>query len=195
MPRKADEGLEGRILKAAYELWSKRGEAALTMRAVARASKTTTPTVYQRFRNKRDLLEGMRRQAMQNFLAALEPARSAAKTCERFLDFASAHPNDYRLLTADWAVRLSRDERKPSFELIKRRLADELGGSPERHTRLALGLGELLHGTATMLLAEGVHERVAREVRDACMTACHELIEHAAVNAGKSKPTNSGAKR
>ena len=193
MPRKADEGLEGRILKAAYELWSKRGEAALTMRAVARAAKTTTPTVYQRFRNKQDILEGIRRQAMQNFLGALEPARSSLKTCERFLDFASAHPNDYRLLTADWAVRLSRDERKPSFELIKQRLADDLGGSPERHTRLALGLGELLHGTATMLLAEGVHERVARELRDASMTACEELIEYAAAKPGAKKATSNPA--
>jgi AcrR family transcriptional regulator len=178
MPRKADEGLEGRILEAAYDLWSKRGETALTMRAVARAAKTTTPTVYQRFRNKQDILEGIRRRAMENFLHALEPARSSVKTCERFLDFASSHPNDYRLLTADWAARLSRDERKPSFELI---------------TRLALGLGELLHGTATMLLAEGVHERVARELRDASITACEELIEHAAAKPGAKKATSNPA--
>ncbi len=44
MPRKPDARLEGRILDAAYRMWSKRGERALTMRAVARASGTTTPT-------------------------------------------------------------------------------------------------------------------------------------------------------
>jgi len=38
MPRKADARLEGRILDAAYRIWSKRGERALTMRAVAHAS-------------------------------------------------------------------------------------------------------------------------------------------------------------
>lgn len=36
-------------------MWSEQGEKALTMRAVARAAKTTTPTVYQRFRDKTDL--------------------------------------------------------------------------------------------------------------------------------------------
>jgi AcrR family transcriptional regulator len=185
MPRKRDAFLEGRILDAAYELWSKSGERALTMRAVARAAKTTTPTVYQRFRDKKDILEFLRRRALQNLLHAIEPAQSSAETCKRFLEFASGHPNEYRLLTADWAVRLSRKARKPSFELIKKRLADELGGSPERHTRLALGLGELLHGAATMLLAEGVHERIARELRNACMTACEELIAHAAVKSSR----------
>jgi len=34
MPRKADTALEGRIVDAAYRLWSQEGEAALTMRAV-----------------------------------------------------------------------------------------------------------------------------------------------------------------
>ena len=43
MPRKADARLEGRILDAAYRIWSERGENALTMRAVARAARTTTP--------------------------------------------------------------------------------------------------------------------------------------------------------
>jgi hypothetical protein len=42
MPRKPDAALENRILDAAYKLWSKRGEDALTMRAVAKAAGTTT---------------------------------------------------------------------------------------------------------------------------------------------------------
>src|SRR6267378_1571293 len=54
MPRKADALLEGRILDAAYHIWSRRGEPALTMRAVAGASGTTTPTLYERFSNKED---------------------------------------------------------------------------------------------------------------------------------------------
>ncbi|MGB0035706.1 MAG: helix-turn-helix domain-containing protein [Candidatus Acidiferrales bacterium] len=191
MPRKADAGLEGRILDAAYELWSKRGESALTMRAVARAAKTTTPTVYQRFRDKRDLLELLRGRALQNLLRAIEPARSSAETCRRFLGFASTHPNEYRLLTADWAVRLSRKEPKPSFELIKKRLAADLGGSPGQHARLALALGALVHGTATMLLVEGVHEGTARELRSACFAACEALIEHASPKSGRQKAFSS----
>jgi len=55
--------LESRILDAAYRMWSERGEHALTMRAVASASGTTTPTLYERFSNKDDLLSVLRRRA------------------------------------------------------------------------------------------------------------------------------------
>ncbi len=69
MPRKADAQLEDRILDAAYELWSKRGEKALTMRAVARAAGTTTPTVYKRFEDKRDLLALLRERALNKLVS------------------------------------------------------------------------------------------------------------------------------
>src|SRR5271154_1243317 len=114
MPRKADAKLEGRILDAAYKLWKARGEKALTMRAVAKAAGTTTPTMYQRFRDKRDLVALLRAQALEKLVSVLQPAGSPTATCAQFLDFASAHPHEYRLLTADWAVRLSREERRPT---------------------------------------------------------------------------------
>ncbi|HTV57878.1 MAG TPA: helix-turn-helix domain-containing protein [Verrucomicrobiae bacterium] len=190
MPRKPDARLEGRILDAAYHLWTKGGEDALTMRAVARAARTTTPTLYQRFRDKDILLKLLRAHAVDKLVCALEPADTAAGTCRLFLEFAQRHPNEYRLLVADWAVRLSRKDRKPSFELIKSRLAKDLGGAPAQHTRLALSLGEILHGTATMLLAEGVHERVAKELRDACLGACESMIEHASREPARWKSTD-----
>ena len=179
MPRKADARLEGRILNAAYDLWERGGESALTMRAVARASGTTTPTVYQRFRDKHDLIEFLRRHAIQDLVTALTPARSPEEVCSRFLDFAIAHRNIYPLLTANWAVRLSRDDPKPSFDLIKKHLADRLGGSPDQHAELAMALAGLVHGTATLLLADGVEERVSRDLRRICIEACKALIEHA----------------
>jgi AcrR family transcriptional regulator len=176
MPRKPDAELESRILDAAYKLWSKRGENALTMRAVARAAGTTTPTLYQRFRDKRDLVVPLRARALEKLVSVLQPACSPVTTCDRFLEFASTHPHEYRLLTSDWAVRLSRPEPRPTFELIKKRLATQLGGEPEEHARLALALGALVHGTATMLLVKGVHEKVSRELRSACHEACESLI-------------------
>lgn len=179
MPRARDTRTEGRIFEAAFRLWTKGGERALTMRAVAQAAGTTTPTVYARFRDKKDILRKLRAHAIQDLVCALETAGSAADTCRYFLDFAAAHPNEYRLMVVDWAARLSRKEPKPTFELIKSRLARELGGEPSDHVRLALALGEVLHGTATMLLTEDVHAKVARELREACLTACEALIEQA----------------
>lgn len=176
MPRRPDAELEERILEAAYRLWSRTGEKSLTMRAVARAAGTTTPTVYQRFKDKRDLLVLLRARALAKLMAVLQPAETPADTCRRFLEYAALHPHEYRLLTPDWGARLSREEPKPTFELIKKRLVEELGGAPKDHARLALALGALLHGTAMMILADGVHEHVSRELRSVCNEACEVLI-------------------
>lgn len=176
MPRKRDARLEARILEAASKLWTRGGKKALTMRAVARAAKTTTPTVYERFRDKRDILELLRRQVQLNLFAVVEQTASLEEFCEKYLDFALRHRNEYELLHVDWALRLERDEPRPSFELLKTRLGARLGGAPSDHAGLALSLAALVHGTATLLLTRGVSDRVSRELRLACMTAFRTLL-------------------
>jgi AcrR family transcriptional regulator len=177
MPRTPDAKLEEKIVTAAYALWTKRGEKALTMRAVARKAGTTTPTVYERFRDKRDLMKLLRARALKNLVDVLHPADSAAEVCRRFLTFAALHPHEYLLLTSDWGARLSRNEPKPTFEIVKARLAAQLGGTPDDHFRLAMALGALLHGTAVMLLADDVHHGVARTMRSICNETCETLID------------------
>jgi AcrR family transcriptional regulator len=179
MPRKAQAGLEGRILDAAYKLWSERGEHALTMRAVAKAAGTTTPTLYERFRDKRDLLDLLRTRVRQNLYAAIRTADSAEDVCRRALDFTARHGHEYRLLTDGWAARLSRKEPMPSVALMKQRLAERLGGEAEDHTELSLALVALVHGTSLLLLAEEVQERVTRQLRRVCLEACEALIRDA----------------
>jgi AcrR family transcriptional regulator len=187
MPRKADAQLEGRILDAAYRLWGEQGERALTMRAVARASGTTTPTVYERFRDKEDLLEQLRNRARQNLFDAIRPGRSLAEIFERYLAFAARYPHEYELLSRTWAARLTRKEPRPGHELVRIRLAERLGGTPAMHRRLALALTALAHGTSTLLLQEGVHERISRELRRACLDAVETLLEGASGSASRSK--------
>jgi AcrR family transcriptional regulator len=177
MPRTADACLEGRILDAAYQLWSKGGERALTMRAVARGARTTTPTVYQRFRDKKDILELLRKRAQEIMFSYMRRAHSAEEFCLRYFEFALKHGNEYELIHADWVVRLAKEEPRPSFDLLKKSLADRLGGSAERHAGLALALAALLHGTATLLLTKGVPERISRELRQACVAALETLVE------------------
>jgi len=186
MPRKADARLEGRILAAAYHLWSARGEHALTMRAVARASRTTTPTLYERFSNKEDLLSLLRRRARLNLFAAIKPSRSPAQACRRALDFFMAHPHDYRLISEDWAIAFARKEHMPSFEFLKGRLAAQLGGQPDQYTDVALALVALLHGTATLLHSADSHKRISRNFRNACISACESLILAASLKAARS---------
>ena len=176
MPRKADAGLESRIMEAAYQLWNKKGEHGLTMRAVAKAAKTTTTSLYERFRDKEELLHGMRERARRELFAALKPAKSIEEACRRAFDFISEHGSEYRLLTAEWGVRLAKDAPTPSFDLVKALLAKRLGKEPEQHTRLALGLVALIHGTALLRPPASDHEKLAEEFREACLSACDALV-------------------
>src|SRR6266849_10500447 len=186
MPRKADARLEGRILDAAYRMWSERGEHALTMRAVALASGTTTPTLYERFSNKNDLLSLLRRRARLNLFSAIKPSRTPAQVCRRVLDFFAAHPNDFRLISEDWAIAFARKEDMPSFEFLKRHLATQLGGKPDHHTPVALALVALLHGTATLLHSANTHTKISRNFRHACLFACESLVQAASLKALRS---------
>lgn len=179
MPRKADKGLESRIVDAAYQLWSRGGESALTMRAVAREAKTTTPTMYERFRDKHDLIEFLRERSRNRIFAALQPAKAALDVCRLGLEFALSNGNEYLLFSADWGERLGRDVHMPSFELLKEKLAQDIGGTADEHTRLALALLFELHGTGMVLQGKGVRADVSERLRELCLEACETLIEDA----------------
>jgi|SRR5579864_2227829 len=184
MPRKADKGLESRIVDAAYDLWSKGGEHALTMRAVALAAKTTTPTLYERFRDKHDLIVFLRVRAKERMFNALQPAKSTVETCRLGLEFALANGNEYLLLTSDWAERLARKEQMPSYEFVMEKLAGDLGGEPSKYVKLAMALVAQVHGTALLLLGEQIEPGIAKELKEACREACEALIQCAGKRVG-----------
>jgi AcrR family transcriptional regulator len=188
MPRKPDSRLEDRILDAAYNLWGKGGEQALTMRAVAKAAGTTTPTLYERFRDKGDLLAALRARAQQDLLDAIKPARSLAEACRIGLDFTVAHGHEYELIAKDWGTRASRGEPTSSFDLIKEHLAEQLGGAPNDHLHLALALTTLYHGASMLLLNEGIDPKLAATIKQACISATETLIQEAVRKTDSLKP-------
>jgi AcrR family transcriptional regulator len=193
MPRKADSGLEGRILNAAYRMWSKRGEHALTMRAVASASHTTTPTLYERFSNKEDLLAPLRRRARLKLFSAIKSSKTPALTCRRVLDFFAARPHDFLLISEGWGLALARKEHLPSFEFLKHSLAKQLGGDPDQQAPLALALVAILHGTAALLHSVDTHKKISREFRGACISACEALIQAASARPASAKAPRSNS--
>ena len=191
MPRKADAGLEGRIVDVAYRLWSDKGEKALTMRAVAKAARTTTPTLYERFRDKHDLLDFLRERARRRLFAAIQPAKSAGQICRLALAFVSRHGHEYRLLSSEWATRFAQQKSMPSYQFLREKLADQLGGKPDDHARLALELIVLVHGTAMLRPESDEHRHIAAEFQNACLEACDALIELAAArSATEAQRTN-----
>lgn len=188
MPRKADASLEGRIVDVAYRLWSEEGEKALTMRAVAKAARTTTPTLYERFRDKRDLLEFLRTRARRRLFESIQSAESASEACRRALEFISSHGHEYKLLTDEWGEQFAQRRAMPAYQFIQERLAEELGGKPAEHARLALELVTLVHGTAMLRPESAEHRRIDAEFQSACLEACDALIA-CAVQRWKKRPS------
>jgi AcrR family transcriptional regulator len=182
VPRQPDPSLEHRILDAASRLWARGGEKALTMRAVAKASGTTTPTVYERYRHRDDILLALRLRTRYELFATLSHTRTLRQAVSAHLEFALAHSHAYEVLFDGVGKPPSLHESWPSFNLIRERVAKQLRGDPRRQTRLMLSLWSLMHGTA-MLIIRGQFEGA---LRAQTMNACLDAFD-AIVNAARKK--------
>ncbi len=186
MPRQADPQLEQRILDAACRLWSRGGEKALTMRGVAKAAGTTTPTVYERYHDRDDILRAVRIETRVELFAAVSPTRSLAQACRRYLEFAMEHCHAYEVLFDGFAQPPSLHEPWPTFNLMRLRVAQRLGGSPRKHTRLMLSLWSLMHGTAMLMIRGGVSDPLRTQMIHACLDAIETVIAGAARSKSKA---------
>lgn len=191
MPRQADPQLEQRILDAACRLWSRGGEEALTMRGVAKAAGTTTPTLYERYYDRDDILRAVRLQTRVELFAVLGRTASITQACERYLEFALDHPHAYEMLFDGFAQPPSLHEPWPSFNLMRQRLTERLGGSHRKHTRLMLSVWSLMHGTAMLMIRGGVAGPLRAQMVHSCLDAVEAVIAEAARSKGK---TYSGPK-
>jgi AcrR family transcriptional regulator len=187
LPRQADPQLEQRILDAACRLWARGGEKALTMRGVAKAAGTTTPTLYERYHDRDDILRALRIQTRIELFTALTRTRSLAQACERYLEYALEHPHAYEVLFDAFAQPPSLHEPWPSFNLMRQRLTQRLGGSARKHTRLMLSLWSLMHGTAMLMIRGGVAGPLRAQMSHACLDALEAIIAQAARSKGKSQ--------
>lgn len=183
MPRRPDPDVEQRILAAASRLWARGGERLLTMRAVAKAAGTTTPTVYERFRDRDDILRGLRLRTRRELFAALMRTQSLHDAIERQLEFALENHYAYEVLFDGVGQPPSLHEPWPSFNLMRERLAREIGGTPREHNRLILAIWSLMHGTAMLIIRGGFEE----PLRTQAMRACLDTVDTIVLAAKKGK--------
>lgn len=179
MPRQPDPSLEQRILDAASRLWARGGEKSLTMRAVAKASGTTTPTVYERYRDRDDILRALRITTRHELFAAISHTRTLREAVQAHLEYALEHSHAYEVLFDSVGKPPSLHEPWPSFNLMRERVAERLGSAPRKQTRLMLSVWALMHGTA-MLIIRGRFEGALRvQAVHACVDAFEALLETA----------------
>jgi AcrR family transcriptional regulator len=183
VPRHPDPELEKRILTAASRLWARGGEKALTMRAVASAAETTTPTVYERYRDRADILRALRMKTRRELFASLSQTRTLAEAVQGYLDFALNNPHGYEVLFDGVGKPPSLHEPWPSFNLMRQRVAEILGGTPRQHNRLMLAIWSLMHGTALLIIRGGF----AGSLRTQAVHACMDTVEMIVRVAGRPK--------
>lgn len=179
MPPKFDPMTEKRIFAAAVKLWRSRGERGLTLRAVAREARTTTPTVYRRFRNKQALYLALAEKFRQDLTEECLGATTPEEFCRRYLQFAEAHPNEYRLLWSAWAETVpSEDVPRPIREWFLTRLAERFGGHPQSYLTAFYGAMLLSHG-ASMLLTGPISEFYRKEIYKSFPSISDALLRNA----------------
>lgn len=184
MPRQPDPGLEQRILDAASRLWARGGEKSLTMRGIAKAAGTTTPTVYERYRDRNDILLALRLQTRHELFDAINRTHTLRQAVERYIEFALEHSYAYEVLFDGVGKPPSLHEPWPSFNLMRDRIAKRLGGSPREHTRLMLSIWSLMHGTA-MLIIRGRFEGALRtQTVYACLDAFDSILNSSVAKRG-----------
>jgi AcrR family transcriptional regulator len=174
MPRHPDPDLEQRILGAASRLWARGGEKSLTMRAVASAAGTTTPTVYERYRDRDDILRALRLKTRRELYSALSRTRTLRDAIQKQLEFALQNTHAYEVLFDGVGRPPSLYEQWPSFNLMRQRLAEQLGGAPIQHNRLMLAIWSMTHGTA-MLIIRGEFEGA---LRSQAIYACLDMVDN-----------------
>ncbi|HEY6372483.1 MAG TPA: TetR/AcrR family transcriptional regulator [Candidatus Sulfotelmatobacter sp.] len=195
MPRHPNPDLEQRILGAASRLWARGGEKGLTMRAVAKAAGTTTPTVYERYRDRDDILRALRLQTRRELFAALSRTRTLREAFHAHLEFALEHSHAYEVLFDGVARPPSLHEPWPSFNLMRERVAKRMGGDPRQQTRVMLAVWCLMHGTAMLIIRGGFEGVLRTQTIHACMDAFDGILDSAArskglVQSGPKWPSN-----
>ena len=180
MPRHPDPDLEQRILGAASRLWARGGEKSLTMRAVAKAAGTTTPTVYERYRDRQDILRALRLKTRSELFTALSRTRTLHEAVQRQLEFALENSHAYEVLFDGVGCPPSLHEPWPSFNLMRERVARQIGGAPREHNRLILAIWSLMHGTAMLIIRGGFEGPLRIQAMHACVDTVDSIVETAA---------------
>jgi len=185
MPRKADDGWNGRIVAVAYRRWSDKGEKAMTMRAVAKMRAPPRHTLYERFATSTStaIFCAKRRAAT---VAAIQPA----KLRERLpaVEACFGHGHEYRLLASEWRT-ISAAEIHAAYQFLRERLASNWEGRSQTITdgwvwRLSYG------GTGTaMLRPESVRTTISPWNSGELSEACDALIEMAGTRQASEERT------
>lgn len=171
MPRKPDPRLEKTIVTAATRLLDKHGLDAITMREVAKAAGTTTPTLYERFEDRDALLRGVLDRIAYEMLTRMETTRGIDGIAHEFLKYCCDYPNRLELLHRVFPHTIPTDRKRPTFDLAVSRLQSQFGHSDKKAHEIASAMIAILLGTAILMIGVGPKTKFAANCRRIGMKA------------------------
>ncbi|HEX6880519.1 MAG TPA: TetR/AcrR family transcriptional regulator [Terriglobales bacterium] len=176
MSRTADAHLADRILDVALTLLRLRGEDGVTLRAVAEAAGTTTPTIYKRYRDKEALMVALALRERDKYVKRQSRQKTLEAAIEGYLDWATDHPHEYWLIYGPKWPRVLSDERgRPGLEWTDQQLAKRFGGKPEQYRVVTTALWLLLHGAASLITQQANGDDSSR-IREESVAACRRVL-------------------
>jgi AcrR family transcriptional regulator len=176
MPRKPDPVLEQKIVAAAVRLLDRGGEEAVTLRAVAKEAGTTTPTIYERFRDRDELIQQVVILATEEIVSTIRLKTSIEAMFEEYLRYCRAHPMRMNLTVGTFGRRYVAGEPMPAFDLLRSRITAQIGIKGRENEDLALAIASLAFGTAQGVTAAGKRTRQAKEFHHASVQALRRLV-------------------
>jgi len=182
MPRSPDPALEGKLVAAALRLLDRGGEHAVTLRAVAKEAGTTTPSIYERFRDRKALMQRVLDRATEEVLTALQPAPSIEAMFREYLRHSKMHPMRLSLTVETFGARFVAGDKMPAFELLVSRISEQSGIKGRECEDLALAIASLGFGTAQGMIAAGSDSGHGAQLQRTSLRALRMLL--AAFSAG-----------
>ncbi|MEO6324286.1 MAG: TetR/AcrR family transcriptional regulator [Thermoanaerobaculia bacterium] len=154
------EAVRTKILDAARALFASDGYEAVTMRRIARAVEYSPTALYLHFKDKESLIRDLcmtdfqfLARAFQKIAKEKDPLERLRKIGRAYVDFASEHPNHYRLMFMTPPLNAAE---------IKTEAMSEIHGNPEEDAYA------FLRGTIAQAIAEG---RLRPELKDPDLVA------------------------
>ena len=176
MPRMPDPALEQRIATAAMRLMDERGAEAVTMRAVAAAAGTTTPTIYERFADREALVAAVAELWEEDLVAELRKAGSVEEMAERFIRLSCKYPRRFDLTVDTFGSRLASAAPQPGLDLLRERVGEETQARGAEQENLVLAITSLVFGATRGMIAAGPDHRRRRDLKKACFSAIKLLL-------------------
>lgn len=176
MPRAPDPRLEERIVEAAVRLLDEQGLQAVTMRSVAAAAETTTPTLYERFADRDALVRAIVSLTQDEIIAAVQSCRTVEGFVLASIEFFCRYPRRFDLAVDTFGARFGKSEPQPVVALLRVVLAGQTGVRGRKLEDLVLAVVSLTLGTIRGMIATGSDTRRATELRRASISAMKLLL-------------------